>query len=37
VLADATTRGTPDVFNALLMKGLVRPYSGGHRESWCAV
>jgi len=35
VLADATTRGTPDVSNALLMKGLARPYSGGHRESWC--
>jgi endonuclease YncB( thermonuclease family) len=35
VLADAATRATPDVGNALLIKGLARPYSGGHRESWC--
>ena len=35
VLADAATRNTPDIGTALLAKGLVRAYGGGHRESWC--
>lgn len=35
VLADASTRTTPDVAAALLTTGLVRRYSGGRRESWC--
>src|SRR5262245_38576108 len=35
VLADASTRGTPDISAALLATGLVRPYGGGRREGWC--
>ena len=35
VLADAATRDTHDVGAALLAHGLVRPYSGGRRQSWC--
>jgi hypothetical protein len=35
VLADASTRKTPDVSTALLRAGLVRGYAGGRRESWC--
>lgn len=35
VLANAGSRGTPDVSAALLARGLVRPYTGGRRESWC--
>jgi endonuclease YncB( thermonuclease family) len=35
VLADATTRGTPDVAAVLLELGLVRPYRGGRRAPWC--
>ena len=35
VLADAGTRTTPDIGAALLAQGLVRPYAGGRRESWC--
>jgi hypothetical protein len=35
VLADASTRKTPDVSAALLRTGLVRSYQGGRRESWC--
>jgi endonuclease YncB( thermonuclease family) len=35
VLADAATRATPDISAAMLAKGLVRPYAGGRRESWC--
>ncbi len=35
VLADASTRATPDVSAALLGAGHVRSYSGGRRESWC--
>ncbi len=35
VLAEASTRGTADVSAALLQAGLVRPYSGGRRQSWC--
>lgn len=35
VLADAGTRATPDIGAALLARGLVRPYGGGRRESWC--
>lgn len=36
VLADASTRGTPDVSAALLAAGHVRSYSGGRREPWCS-
>lgn len=35
VLADASTRSTPDVSRALLGAGLARSYSGGKRETWC--
>lgn len=35
VLATASTRTTPDISEALLKTGLVRPYEGGRRESWC--
>jgi endonuclease YncB( thermonuclease family) len=36
VVADAATRGTPNVSSALLSAGHVRRYSGGHRSGWCA-
>lgn len=35
VLAEASTRATPDVSAALLGAGTVRRYSGGQRDSWC--
>ncbi len=35
VLADATTRNTPDIGAAMLAKGFARAYGGGRRESWC--
>jgi endonuclease YncB( thermonuclease family) len=35
VLAEASTRRTPDVSAALLQAGLVRRYAGGRREHWC--
>lgn len=35
VVADASTRLTPDVSAALLASGRVRSYSGGHRNGWC--
>jgi micrococcal nuclease len=35
VVADASTRETPDVSAALLSAGLARSYSGGRRVSWC--
>lgn len=35
VVADASTRATPDISAALLGAGLVRGYSGGRRGSWC--
>lgn len=35
VVADASTAATPDVGLALLKAGLVRPYRGGRRQSWC--
>jgi endonuclease YncB( thermonuclease family) len=35
VVADASTRRTPDISTALLRAGLVRGYAGGRRESWC--
>lgn len=37
VVADASTSTTPDVSAAMLTAGLVRPYDGGRRRSWCAV
>jgi len=30
-----TGAATVDVGEALARRGLVRPYAGGHRESWC--
>lgn len=35
VVADASTREIPNVSQALLAKGEVRPYTGGRRQSWC--
>jgi endonuclease YncB( thermonuclease family) len=35
VVADASTRATPDVSAALLNSGLARNYAGGRRETWC--
>jgi endonuclease YncB( thermonuclease family) len=35
IVADAATRGTPDISAALLAKGVARKYSGGHRDGWC--
>lgn len=35
VVANAATRSTPDISEALLKTGLVRAYDGGRRESWC--
>ena len=35
VLADASTLVTPNISEALLDAGAVRPYSGGRREGWC--
>jgi len=35
VLADASTRTTPDIAAALLGADLVRRYDGGRRAPWC--
>jgi endonuclease YncB( thermonuclease family) len=35
VVANAATRATPDISDALLKTGLVRAYDGGRREGWC--
>jgi hypothetical protein len=35
VVANAATRSTPDVSDALLKTGLVRAYDGGRRDGWC--
>jgi endonuclease YncB( thermonuclease family) len=35
VLANVSTRATPDVATALLDAGHVRSYAGGRREGWC--
>ena len=35
VIADASTRTTPDVSSALLNAGLARRYAGARRETWC--
>jgi endonuclease YncB( thermonuclease family) len=35
VLADASTRITPDVSSALLGAGVARRYDGARRETWC--
>jgi endonuclease YncB( thermonuclease family) len=35
VVANVSTRGTPDVSKALLAAGVARAYGGGRRESWC--
>lgn len=37
VVADAATKKTPNVSNAMLDTGLARPYLGGRREAWCPV
>jgi endonuclease YncB( thermonuclease family) len=36
VLAAASARNTGDIAAALLQAGVVRRYSGGRRETWCA-
>jgi endonuclease YncB( thermonuclease family) len=35
VVANAATRSTPDISDALLKTGLVRAYDGGRRDGWC--
>jgi endonuclease YncB( thermonuclease family) len=35
VVADASTRATPDVSAELLGAGLARSYAGGRRDTWC--
>jgi endonuclease YncB( thermonuclease family) len=35
VVADASTRATPDVAAALIDSGSARRYSGGRRDGWC--
>jgi endonuclease YncB( thermonuclease family) len=35
IVAEVSTRRTPDVSAALLGKGVVRRYAGGHRDGWC--
>jgi endonuclease YncB( thermonuclease family) len=35
MLANVSTRVTPDVSTAMLNSGLARPYDGGHRDGWC--
>ncbi len=33
--ADVATAGTPNVADALVARGLARPYDGGRRDGWC--
>ncbi|KIZ40279.1 nuclease [Rhodopseudomonas palustris] len=35
VVADAATKQTPNVSDALLAGGFARAYHGGHRDGWC--
>jgi endonuclease YncB( thermonuclease family) len=35
VVANAATRNTPDISDALLKTGYVRAYDGGRRDGWC--
>ncbi|AMA55026.1 thermonuclease family protein [Bradyrhizobium sp. CCGE-LA001] len=35
VLADVSTKRTPNVAATLLAGGYVRSYNGGHRDGWC--
>jgi endonuclease YncB( thermonuclease family) len=35
IVAEAGTRRTPDISNALIAKGVARSYGGGHRDGWC--
>jgi endonuclease YncB( thermonuclease family) len=35
IVADASTRDTPDISTALLAAGHARPYQGRRREGWC--
>lgn len=35
IVADAATRATPNVSEALLAAGHARRYGGGHRDGWC--
>ncbi|CAN5282589.1 hypothetical protein BH10PSE10_BH10PSE10_16220 [soil metagenome] len=37
VVADASTRRTPSISNALLAAGHARAYQGGKRGGWCGV
>jgi len=36
IIAEAGTRRTPDISNALIAKGVARAYGGGHRDGWCS-
>ena len=36
VVADVATQRTANVSTAMLTRGYVRSYSGGHRNGWCA-
>jgi len=36
IVAEVGTRRTPDISNALIAKGVARPYAGGHRDGWCS-
>ena len=36
IVAEAGTRRTPDISNALIAKGVARAYAGGHRDGWCS-
>ncbi len=36
VVADAATKRTPSISDALLSGGFARAYDGGHRNGWCA-
>lgn len=35
IVAEASTRGTSNVSDALLARGVARRYNGGHRAGWC--
>ena len=35
IVAEVSTRRTPDVSAAMLTKGVARSYAGGRRDGWC--
>jgi endonuclease YncB( thermonuclease family) len=37
IVAEVSTKGTPDVSAALVRGGYGRAYAGGHRDGWCSV